>query len=59
MVAAAKNELLALTAVFVHEDGVGTVTTDIVECVNLPLSVLDEEEVEASHLKAKKASCLW
>ena len=58
MVAAAEDELLALAAVLILEDGEGTVATDVVEGVDLALLVLDQEKVEAGHLKAQEAARL-
>lgn len=58
MVAAGKDELLALAAVLVLEDGVGTMATDVVEGVDLAFLVFNQEEVEAGHLEAKEATGL-
>jgi hypothetical protein len=58
VVAAAEDELLALATVLVLEDGVSAVTAHVVKSMDLPLLILDQEEVESGHLKTKEATGL-
>ena len=59
MVSAAQDGSLALFRLLLVEDWVGSVSTHIMESLNVSLSVLDQEVIEASRLKPQKAAGLW